>query len=92
MAECELCKLVNQRNIVTVKHYEDSQFIMVDCKTCHTPMLVSKHHAADIDDIDKEMAYHLFYKHAQRVDISKWYVDYEMRSIKDHWHCHLRRI
>ena len=89
---CELCKLVKDRIVVTVKYYEDANFVMVDCKTCHVPMLVSKQHKADIDSVDAAMAHHLFYKHAKRVDMSKWYVDYKIRTIKDHWHCHLRRM
>ena len=89
---CELCKLVKERNIITTKYYEDAQFIMVDCKTCHTPMLVFKEHVANIDEASRAIAYHLFYKHAKRMDMSQWYVDYKMRAIKIHWHCHLRRI
>jgi hypothetical protein len=54
-------------------------------------MLVYKQHVKDIEEVDRAMAYHLFYKHAERISIGKWYVDYDMKSIKDHWHCHLRR-
>ena len=88
---CELCRLTQERKIITKKYYEDARFMMVDCKTCHTPMLVAKQHTAEVEESDGVMAYHLFYKHAGRVDISKWYVDYEMRTIPDHWHAHLRR-
>ena len=88
---CELCKLIIDRNVITKKYYEDANFMMVDCRSCHTPMLVYKKHVVEIDEADRAMAYHLFYKHAERIDMSGWYVNYEMRTIKDHWHCHLRR-
>ena len=89
---CELCTLVEDRVYVTKKYFEDATFVMVDCKVCYTPMLVYKKHQTEIDEADKAMAYHIFYKHSQRIDMSKWYVDYKMRKIPDHWHCHLRRM
>jgi len=89
---CELCGLVNDRKIATKKYYEDANFMMVDCKTCRVPMLVSKKHFATIDEADMAMAYHLFYKHAERISISGWFVDYKMRTIPEHWHAHLRRL
>lgn len=89
--QCELCDLVFNRNIITRKYYEDANFMMVDCSFCGTPMLVYKTHQAEIDEVDKQMAYHLFYKHAKRVQPSQWYVDFEMRKIKTHWHAHLRK-
>ena len=65
--------------------------MMVDCDFCHVPMLVVKKHVAEIDEVDKATAYHLFWKHTKRIRPEEWYVDYEMKKIKTHWHCHLRK-
>ena len=77
---CKLCQLVEDRKFITKKYYEDAYFMIIDCRTCKTPMLVSKEHVGDVDEANKTMAYHLFYKNTSRIDMSKWYVDYKMKT------------
>lgn len=92
---CELCDLIENRNIITEKYYEDAKFMMVDCKSCGVPMLVSKNHGVDVDQTDIDMAYALFWRALKEkkadFSMSKWWVDKGMRKIPGHWHVHLRR-
>lgn len=41
---CELCRIYENREIRTELYYENSNFIIVDCLTCHVPLVVVKHH------------------------------------------------
>ena len=87
---CKLCDLVQKRDIKTRLYWENDRLMMVDCETCGVPMIVLKDHKADFPEADQMV--HLFYAHADKgADMRNWEVDFNMRQIVDHWHCHLRR-
>jgi len=89
--ECPLCEVAQGKNIITRVYYNDEEWVMLDCKVCFVPMLIYKHHVLEIEEVDKDMAYNLFFKYAQRANPAEWYVDYNIKTVKNHWHCHLRR-
>ncbi|MCK4358985.1 MAG: hypothetical protein KAW92_09625 [Candidatus Cloacimonetes bacterium] len=82
--ECELCKAEK----LTHWYYEDDLIWIADCKTCKCPMTVlRKHHKTFTNEekfyiIDKIME--LFGRTAYK------YIDWNMKTIKNHAHCHLR--
>lgn len=43
-ADCPLCRLANDGEVLTKLHYEDDLIIVVDCLICGTPMAVAKAH------------------------------------------------
>ena len=87
---CKLCDLLKGHSFIN-KYYEDSDLLMVDCRDCFMPVLLSKKHEVDIDISIAEMSYYLFYKYAKRFDMSNWHVDNTMEDFPEHWHVHLRR-
>ncbi len=91
---CKLCNLVQDRDIHSQYYYEGAYFIMVDCETCGVPLLASQKHIRSIESYFtdyKMIAEHLFKTYANRENFDKWYVDFKMKTCRDHWHAHLRR-
>jgi len=88
---CELCRLVNG-NIITKKYYSNFLITVVDCKTCHTPMVVLNRHSLNPNNIELakmitksvEVGDEMFGK-------GNYVVDKKQRCIKDHLHWHIRR-
>jgi len=83
---CALCRIYgSEREISTKLYYEDKTCIVVDCKTCHTPMFVLKRHATVPTHEDRlhmvTLADKLFPKSYKR---------FTMRLIKDHFHFHVQ--
>lgn len=54
------------------------QFILTICKTCNVPMIVSREHKPEFSSQEKEVLSSIFKN-----------IRWNMRSIKDHAHCHL---
>jgi len=89
--DCELCKLING-NIITKKYYSNLLITIVDCKTCHTPMVVLNRHSLGPNKIELEKMI------AKAIEIGdgmfgegKYVIDKGQRCIKDHLHWHIRR-
>ena len=77
--DCDLCLLKRKTNV----YIDNEYFIIMDCDSCHVPMVVWKEHTMDIPEPDKyimksmlqEVA-HIFYKDKKYyIDILKYYVD-----------------
>ncbi len=68
---CPLCELVKDF---------PGQFVIVECDTCHIPMIVSKYHRPEFSDVEKQVI---------RVAHKGKKIRWEMRKIKDHAHAHL---
>jgi len=87
MDDCLLCRAEH----LTTWHYEDAGFWICDCLTCGVPLAVMGVHALGPmegmrDAIERELT-----KVANaRYGPGNWYYDFEMRGVKDHWHCHAR--
>jgi hypothetical protein len=52
--QCQLCRLACDREIMTPLHYEDEEFIVIDCLVCRVPMAVLKSHRASFTLEEKE--------------------------------------
>lgn len=83
---CQLCRLSNDREIITLLHYEDDMLIIVDCLICKVPMAVLKAHRSGFTSAEKDHV---------RKTLTRWatsgcVIDWEQRNIPDHAHCHLR--
>ena len=66
--------------------FEDGRVVVVDCKSCHVPMVVLKRHGVCAGCAD--VAYMVGV--AGRV-FPGCGIRYEMRSIRDHCHLHVIR-
>ncbi len=71
---CELCELKK----LTHWYYTSEKWVVLDCLTCKVPMIVLREHRSTISEKEKN-------------DIIKGFnkIRWEMRKIKDHFHCHL---
>ena len=89
MSKCPLCQLAAGKAKTDKIYYEDNIWIMVDCRSCHIPMLVHKKHVPYIhtalEDLEK-----LFVTYVTGVDHSKRFVDCRMRALPAHFHAHYR--
>ena len=80
---CELCALVEQRNIVTRHYYTDKTMTIVDCRTCLVPMVIFNHHG-DATEVEQRLATATINYLFNYESIRK-----EGRKIRDHEHWHL---
>jgi len=88
---CELCRLV-KGHVITKIYYSNFLITVVDCKTCHTPMVVLNRHSLNPNNIELakmvtksvEVGDEMFGK-------EKYVVDRKQRCIKDHLHWHIRK-
>ena len=77
---CDLCTLEKR----TKWYYDDDEFVIIDCKTCNIPMMVTKQHIMEPSPILLESmiktAKNLF---GEDITFRK-----KQRKIKSHWHWH----
>ncbi len=85
------CDLCSQEIRTTVRDPGDNDYIIVDCLTCHLPMLVWRHHAmtlsaADVRRLEKALdrAGGAYYGD------TPYFLDKRQRKIPDHLHWHAR--
>jgi nucleoside-diphosphate-sugar epimerase len=83
---CDLCGLAFDREIKTPIHYEDDDFIIVDCMICHVPMAVLKEHRAKFTPHEKERITAKF-----KELFGEAATDFEQRRIPEHAHVHNRK-
>lgn len=57
---CPLCRLTQDREILTRVVYEDDLIMVVDCQTCRVPMAVLKAHRASFSESEKERVRRFF--------------------------------
>ena len=84
--ECPLCRLANDRDLLTILHIENNMIIVVDCLECRVPMAVLKAHRSSFSDVEKDHIRAVFH----RLSTDGGIIDWEQRKIPDHAHCHLR--
>ena len=89
---CPLCRIFSHDEVVTKLYYpekkeeiKNSDFVIVDCKTCKVPMVIFKNHVTAIDKVSwGKLLYlcrNLFGKGTRLKN--------RPRTIKDHFHCHI---
>lgn len=83
---CDLCALAFDREAKTKVHYEDGDFIIVDCLICRVPMAVLKEHRARFTESERRRIVALF-----RELFGYAEPDFEQRRIPDHAHVHYRK-
>lgn len=77
---CDLCKAVEDGDAKSVS----GNFCILICRTCHTPMIVFKHHRSDLNPEERQEMLEV----KEKLFPDKQLRGY-MRSIPDHWHDHL---
>lgn len=90
---CPLCDifLEPEKNIKTKLYYPDidkvskSDFIIIECKTCHIPMVVVRDH---VTEISKSLWGRILYRTKKEFGY-KIKLRCKPRTIKDHYHCHV---
>lgn len=90
MNNCELCRLV-KGNIITKKYYSNFLITVVDCKTCHVPMVVLNRHSLNPNNIElAKMITKSVEIGNEEFGEEKYVIDREQRCIKEHLHWHVR--
>jgi len=83
---CDLCGLVFEGEIKTRKHFENEEFVIVDCLICNVPMAVLKDHRASFTDDEKQRLMTIFSEQFG----GEMHPDFEQRRIPEHAHVHYR--
>ena len=93
--DCPLCKLYYENDIKTKFFYKDENWILVECLSCHVPLLVYKTHISytPLTFIDLEELFRKYKGNKWYIPVnhSDYYVDCRMRKIPEHFHCHYRK-
>ncbi len=79
--KCDLCNLKKK----THWYYEDEYFVVCDCIQCNVPLIVLKRHDIELTPDESKRLLKLLVKFAERKRVS-----FVRRTIKDHWHMHIR--
>ena len=89
---CELCGLTKKTNW----YYDSNEFIVCDCLTCRTPMIVRRQHGMPkkgncIKDQRMWTAIGMVAKSICRDVFKEKFAGFrkEQRKVKDHWHWHI---
>jgi hypothetical protein len=92
---CPLCELFNNFPGDTKLYYPydkrdipNSEFIIIECKTCKTPMIVYGEH---IMDLNKGTYGRVLYK-CKMLFGNKISINNRHRVVEDHWHIHSKEI
>lgn len=91
MAEdkCLLC----QRREESLWYYESATYLIMDCKTCQTPMVIHKDHKATVLFSENRVMEQALTRVAWAVyGEYGFYIDKFMKTCTDHIHWHARRV
>lgn len=99
---CELCQLEKKtqwfeefakcRANILFKHLKD-EFIILLCDQCDMPIVVFKHHSAEIHPLMYADLVLMISTFADKFyGPGNWFIDAMQRTIKTHWHWHIRKI
>ena len=87
---CDLCLLKRKINV----YIDNEYFIIMDCDSCHVPMIVWREHTMDVPDPDKQMMKAFLTEVANQFyeswDGKGYFIDKNQREIFDHIHWHAR--
>ena len=84
---CDLCLLKRRTNV----YIDNEYFIILDCDSCHVPMIVWKEHTMDVPDPDKQMMeVFLIEVSNQFYEGKSYFIDKKQRAVLDHMHWHAR--
>ena len=84
---CELCNLEKR----TKWYYEDKYFVVCECETCKTPMIVLRRHDTKLNQEEMidlmwiiKTQFNVFHQ------VVRGELDQNRRKVPDHWHAHIR--
>ena len=84
---CELCLLEQRINV----YIDNEYFIIMDCDSCHVPMIVWKEHTMYVPEPDEQMMKAFLIEVANQFYEGKsYFIDKNQREILDHIHWHAR--
>ena len=84
---CDLCLLKVRTNV----YLDNEYFIILDCKSCHVPMVVWKDHTMDVPEPDGQVMEAFLTEVANQFYGDKnYFIDKNQRDILDHIHWHAR--
>ena len=84
---CDLCLLKRKSNV----YIDNEYFIIMDCDSCHVPMIVWKEHTMDVPDPDEQIMEAFLTEVANRFYEGKsYFIDKNQRAVLDHIHWHAR--
>ena len=92
IVDCPLCRIFSHKEVITklywperVEDIPDSEFVIVDCKSCKVPLIVLGEH---LTDINRECWGRILYM--TKKIFGKWVtLRLKTKTIRDHWHCHV---
>lgn len=84
--DCDLCGLAFDGEVKTRLHYENEDFVVVDCLICRVPMAVLKEHRAAFTEAEKTRLEKTF----RDLFGENGAPDWEQRRIPEHAHVHFR--
>ena len=85
--DCDLCLLKRRINV----YLDNEYFIIMDCDSCHVPMVVWKEHTMDVPEPDEQMMEVFLIETANMFYEGKsYFIDKNQREIFDHLHWHAR--
>ena len=87
---CDLCLLKRKTNV----YIDNEYFIIMDCDSCHVPMVVWKEHTMDVPEPDEQMMKAFLIEVANQFyeswDGKGYFIDKNQRDVLDHIHWHAR--
>ena len=85
--DCDLCLLKRRTNV----YLDNRFFIILDCDSCHVPMVVWKEHTMDVPKPDEQVMEAFLTEVANQFYEGKsYFIDKNQRAILDHIHWHAR--
>ena len=87
---CDLCLLKRRTNV----YIDNEYFIIMDCDSCHVPMIVWKEHTMDVPEPDEQMMKAFLIEVSNQFyeswDGKGYFIDKNQRAVLDHLHWHAR--
>ena len=85
--ESDLCLLKRRTNV----YIDNEYFIIMDCDSCHVPMIVWKEHTMSVPEPDEQVMEAFLTEVAyQFYEGKSYFIDKKQREIFDHIHWHAR--
>jgi len=85
--DCELCLLKRRTNV----YIDNEYFIIMDCDSCHVPMIVWKDHTMSVPKPDEQVMESFLTECGRQFYGDKpFFIDKKQRAVLDHIHWHAR--
>ncbi len=89
MSDCELCNLNHETHRYNCVH---QKFVVIECQTCRTPMVIFREHTMEISEQDAREMLGMIAGRANGIyGEGNYWIDKNQRQVKGHLHFHARR-